>query len=185
MNTHERNELIKCAQDEQYFIETYFNVQHPIHGLSLIDLSEKQLNILDQIKNKTCIVDAIPERQLGASTMLAAHATWIAIFKCDKSIALMGKKLINSQHLKNIIDTGYNHLPEFLKPRKIVDNKQEISFENGTHIRFITPGPNRFSGWAVSYLMLDTFEEYDSDCQLNIYEYSDMMNLDFVQLVLV
>ena len=187
MNTHNRNELIKCIQDEKYFIETYVMDNHPVHGLSTVKLTEKQLAILEQIKNKTIIIDAIPERQIGTSFMLVAHTLWLAIFNSYQNIHLMGVKVVGAQELRMRFRIAYEHLPDFLKPARTVDNKYEIAFDHGTVVYFTTSNPSSLKGRPLNHLLLDTFDEFKAERRLEIYNTapSGMVKTDLVQLVIV
>lgn len=178
-------DLLNCFNDEVFFIENFFMAQNPFKGKSLISLTPKELKILKEIHRMTFVVDAIQERQIGTSTMFAAHALWLTTFNSNTTVVLMDERQYGVENLRLMVKYGYEHLPEFIQEQKITDNKRTMEFGNGSRILFMGSNPDNLQGRTVNYIFLDNFEFYAPARIKALYEYSDMFAHKFKQLVLI
>ena len=101
-NQARAKELIKCAENAQYFCENYVMIQHPLKGNVPFDLFNFQRDMLDIFTNYKYIV-ALTARQMGKSL----QANTIIKFN-DKKVKL--KSLIQMNFREKIV----THLEDLL-----------------------------------------------------------------------
>ena len=81
-------EIIKCGKDPNYFFETYVKIQHPTRGLIPFRMYDFQKDCINDFRgNRFNIV--LKSRQQGLSTLSAAYATWLALFKREQNILII------------------------------------------------------------------------------------------------
>lgn len=74
-NQARAKELIKCAQNVQYFCENYVMIQHPLKGNVPFDLFNFQRDMLDIFSNYKYIV-ALTARQMGKTLQATTKITY-------------------------------------------------------------------------------------------------------------
>ena len=75
----------RCTTDESYFLRKYWHIAHPAHGRILFDLRGAQsfaLNHWDEHRYSL----TLKARQIGWTTLVAAHQFWLAFFHPDQNI---------------------------------------------------------------------------------------------------
>lgn len=151
-------ELLKCAQDPIYFIETYCKIVHPVKGLVPFNLFDFQKDmILMYHENRYSI--ACCGRQQGKSQLSCAYMLWYSIFSPHKTILIVSNKSAGSKEMINRIIFMYEHLEHWLKPG-INDNnwnKTSIAFDNGSKIIAEATTENSGRGLAISMVYMDEF----------------------------
>ena len=75
----------RCVADEAYFLRHYWHIQHPAHGKILFDLRDAQSQALNEWRlNRYSLT--LKARQIGWTTLVAAHQFWTAFFTPDQNI---------------------------------------------------------------------------------------------------
>ena len=151
----EINEIVKCGRDSSYFINKYVKIQHPTKGLIPFQTYPFQHDCLkDFDKHRFNIV--LKSRQLGLSTLVAAYATWMAIFHKDKNILIIATKMAVAMNLIKKVKIAIKGLPRFLlMPEITADNKQSIEFSNGSSIKAVPTSADAGRSEALSILIID------------------------------
>lgn len=183
MDTYKSLEQQMCSANETYFIDNYFHAVNPFDGLSLLLLDPKQHKILKRIYHSTFIIDSIEERQIGTSTMLAAHALWLALFYPDQQILIMNKDNRKAAEMRALVRTAYKQLPNFLKFDTVADNASTLKFNNGSWIRFTNSNPNNLRGFNLNYILLDDFEQVKPAYQKELRQYCERRQLFTAELL--
>lgn len=161
MTDFEVEELGLCISNERYFIESYFKAMNPFNGLSTLTLEPQQLNVLDRIRNKRCVIERNEERQVGTTTVLVAHALYLAIFNSNQRIVLMAKNDKHAAAMRVIFKTAYNELPDFLRHKPKIDNKYTFELPwTRAWVHFINSDPVHLRGYGTTLLVMDDFETY-------------------------
>ena len=75
----------RCVRDEQYFLRKYWFIAHPAHGRMLFDLRDAQAEAVKHW-GKYRYSLTLKARQIGWSTLVAAHQFWLAFFHDDQNI---------------------------------------------------------------------------------------------------
>ena len=78
-------EIIKCGKDANYFFEKYVMIQHPVKGLIPFKMYDFQKTCIDDFQEHRFNI-VLKSRQQGLSTLSAAYALWLAIFKREQNI---------------------------------------------------------------------------------------------------
>ena len=90
-------EIVKCGKDPAYFINRYVMIQHPLRGRIKFHTFPFQDDCLKEFNEHRFNV-VVKSRQLGLSTLTAAYAVWLALFRKDKSILIIATKLAVAQN---------------------------------------------------------------------------------------
>lgn len=148
-------EIVKCGKDPNYFFKNYIKIQHPIRGLIPFEMFPFQEDCVDEfLEHRFNIV--VKSRQLGLSTLVAAHAVWMAIFQKEKNILIIATKLSVAQNFINKVKTMIRSLPSWMLLAEIVeDNKQKIKFSHGSEIKAVPTSEDAGRSEALSLLIID------------------------------
>ena len=148
-------EIIKCGKNPNYFFESYIKIQHPTKGLIAFNMYDFQ---------KTCIEDfqehrfniVLKSRQQGLSTLSAAYAVWLALFKKEQNVLIIATKLKVAQNFIIKVKSMIRSLPKWLVlPDIVSNNKQEIVFNHGSQIKAIPTSEDAGRSEALSLLIVD------------------------------
>jgi hypothetical protein len=150
------DELLKCGRDPIYFFNNYVNIQYGGgQGSGLFKTYPFQEDcIADFEKNRFNII--LKSRQLGISTITAAYAMWLALFRKDRNILVIATKLKVAQLWFRKCKYLLQALPKWLVMPEILKNNQtEMEFSNGSVIKAIPTSPDAGRGEALSLLIVD------------------------------
>ncbi len=148
------SEIIRCKTDPIYFIKTYLKILHPMKGIIPLDLFDFQEDcIIKFVKNRFVIV--LKSRQIGLSTISSAYATWLAIFHNSKYILILANKGKVATNLTSMCRTYVKNLPEWLRPKILIDNRQSLEFANNSKIEATNTTPDAARSSALSLLIVD------------------------------
>ena len=160
--------LLRASQEPQYFIENYFIIQHPIDGIRLPKLNQEQQRVLSVYQpsylNRKYISYGM-NRQTGKSTLIAGLALHEATFKDNQSILVISFNPNMGDALRQIIQYGWENLPEVLKLKMVRNNRSIIEFDNGSIIRFIDPSRDScfFRGNTIDSFFIQDHELFTKE----------------------
>lgn len=147
-------EITKCRKDIVYFIENYCRIIHPTDGLVLFKMFDFQKQIVaETLENRFIVV--LKGRQLGVTTLYAAIAAHLAIFHNAKRILIIANKGENATNFIDCVKVIIEGLPQFLRPKIKVDNRQSIKFINDSFIKASSTTRDAGRSEAVSLLIVD------------------------------
>ena len=75
----------RCSSDERYFLENYWHIAHPAFGRILFKLRHAQSNALAHWDEHRYSL-TLKARQIGWTTLVAAHQFWLAFFHADQNV---------------------------------------------------------------------------------------------------
>lgn len=154
-SNRQAQEIIKCGKDPKYFIRKYVYIQHPIKGTIKFDTYPFQDECLDDFVNHRFNI-VLKSRQMGLSTLVAAYAVWLAIFRRDKNLLVIATKLKTAQNFIRKVKVVIRKLPPWLMlPEVTGNNKQEIQFSNGSVIQAIPTSDDAGRSEALSLAIID------------------------------
>lgn len=148
-------EIVKCGKDPTYFINRYVKIQHPLKGRipfhtfpfqddCLVAFNENRFNVV------------VKSRQLGLSTLTAAYAVWLAMFRKDKSILIIATKLAVAQNFIKKVKIALTGIPKWMWITEITaKNTQAIEFSNGSQIKAVPTSDDAGRSEALSLLIVD------------------------------
>ncbi len=149
-------ELIKCAQDPVYFLNTYAKIQHPVKGLLPFKTFPYQNDIIRGLLDHRLNI-VLKARQLGVTTIAAGFIAWFILFKKDKNVLVVATKQDVAKNTIRMIRNIVKYLPPFFqvlaKTREL--NKTSIELEHGSRVKAITTASDAGRSEAVSFLFID------------------------------
>ena len=147
----------KCQRDEKYFLEHYWHIAHPAHGRVLFGLRDAQSEALKRWDNNRYSL-TLKARQIGWSTLVAAHQFWLAFFRDDQNIIDLSRTERESVLLLRKTKYGFKHLPDWLierGPKSIVEHQQRMGFDNGSQITSMPSASDPARGESATLIVVD------------------------------
>lgn len=149
------SEIVKCGKDPSYFINRYVQIQHPLKGRIQFHTFPFQDDCLQAFNDHRFNV-VVKSRQLGLSTLSAAYAVWMALFRKDKSILVIATKLAVAQNFIKKVKVALSGIPKWLWITEITTkNTQAIEFSNGSMIKAVPTSEDAGRSEALSLLIVD------------------------------
>lgn len=152
-------ELIKCAKDPAYFINTYGWLKSPRGGtvpFKLYPFQERTVNKF--LQHKYCVI--LKSRQMGISQLSAAYASWHIIFQPSRDVLCIANKQKTATKMIDKVKFFIGHLPLWLKKamncdRYSVDNRESIQLFNNSKIEASSTTEDAARGDTLSLLIVD------------------------------
>jgi hypothetical protein len=147
----------KCCKDEKYFLERYWHIAHPAHGRILFDLRLAQAEALQHWEDHRYSL-TLKARQIGWSTLVAAHQFWLAFFHSDQNIIDLSRTEREAVLLLKKTKYGFRHLPEWMVergPKSLVEHQQRMGFDNGSLITSMPSASDPARGESASLIVVD------------------------------
>ena len=147
----------KCKKNETYFLENYWHIAHPAHGRILFDLRSAQATALKHWEDHRYSL-TLKARQIGWSTLVAAHQFWLAFFHPDQNIIDLSRTEREAVLLLRKTKYGFKHLPEWMLergPKSIMEHQQRMGFDNGSLITSMPSASDPARGESASLIVVD------------------------------
>jgi len=97
-------------------------------------------------------------RQIGWTTLVAAHQFWLAFFKPDQNIVDLSRTERESVLLLRKSKYGFQHMPGWMLergPESLVEHQQKMSFDNGSMITSMPSASDPARGESASLVVVD------------------------------
>lgn len=135
----QEEQIIKCALDPIYFIETYLTVFDQTKGVNGMIVPFKLFDyqkdlILSYLNNDFNVANKY--RQAGISTCTCAFLAWHISFNKNRSVAIIADKVTTAQDelMGDVVDF-INGCPTWLVPKPNRKNTQKIKkYDNGSEV---------------------------------------------------
>jgi len=161
----QKQEILRCGKDPLYFINTYVFIQHATKGKVKFKTFSYQDDVVELFEGDKNVI-ANKSRQLGLSTVCAAYALWMALFRRNKNILVIANKLAIAQNFMSKVFYAYDELPTWLVMAKdIKRTKTELGLSSGSTVKAIPTSPDAGRSESLSLLIVD---ECISDAYLSI-----------------
>jgi len=147
----------RCQKDESYFLRKYWHIAHPAHGRILFDLRDAQSQALDRWANNRYSL-TLKARQIGWTTLVAAHQFWLAFFQDDQNIIDLSRTERESVLLLKKTKYGFKHLEPWLLergPQSLIEHQQKMGFSNGSQITSMPSASDPARGESASLVVVD------------------------------
>ena len=147
----------KCKKDESYFLRNYWHIAHPAHGRILFTLRQAQSTALEHWEEHRYSL-TLKARQIGWSTLVAAHQFWLAFFHPDQNIIDLSRTEREAVLLLRKTKYGFKHLPEWMierGPKSLVEHQQRMGFDNGSQITSMPSASDPARGESASLIVVD------------------------------
>jgi len=155
VKAHHAKEILRCGKDPIYFINKYVKIQHPTKGAIPFDTFDFQDDCVEEfIKHRFTIV--LKARQLGLSTVTAAYALWMVLFRENANVLVIATKLSTA---KNFI-AKCKYMLKMLPPWLILcdissETVQTIQTSRGSVLKAVPTSPDAGRSEALSLLIID------------------------------
>jgi hypothetical protein len=147
----------RCASDELHFLETYWLIKHPERGRIGFELRPAQQETLATWTFHRYTV-ALKARQIGFSTLAAAHSVWLAFFHPDRFIVMLSRAEREAIKLLAKAKYGYKFLPPWMLergPTLLDDNQTRMSWDNDSAIESLPSASDPARGESVYLVIVD------------------------------
>lgn len=149
-------ELIKCSQDVEYFVEKYIKVISLDDGIVDFKPYPFQKKLLHTFANKRFTICKLP-RQSGKTVSVGAFLVHQAIFNDNFNIAVLANKRETAYELMAKIQVSYENLPKWIQIGIVAWNKGSIELENGSRISASSTSSGAVRGFSYNIVFLDEF----------------------------
>jgi len=135
----QESEIVKCASDPIYFIETYLTIFDQTQGeggqIVPFKLFPDQKDLIDTFLAERFVV-ANKYRQAGISTTTCAYISWYICFKNNRSVAIVADKLETARdELMNDVVEFIINCPDWLVPQPDSKDTQKLKrYDNGCQL---------------------------------------------------
>jgi len=147
----------RCVEDESYFLRKYWHIAHPAHGRILFDLRDAQSEALRTWDNNRYSL-TLKARQIGWTTLVAAHQFWLAFFHADQNIIDLSRTERESVLLLRKSKYGFQHMPDWMLARgpvSLVEHQQKMAFDNGSMITSMPSASDPARGESATLVVVD------------------------------
>ena len=147
----------RCVRDESYFLQNYWHIAHPAHGRILFGLRQAQVEAIQHWAAHRYSL-TLKARQIGWSTLVAAHQFWLAFFHPDQNIIDLSRTERESVLLLRKSKYGYQHLPKWMVergPKSLVEHQQRMGFDNGSQITSLPSASDPARGESATLIVVD------------------------------
>ncbi len=164
MNKEQALEWLKCADERDYFINTYVKIKDPLHGIIPFRLHPFQIDTLHKFDTKRKVI-ILKSRQMGISWLCCADVLHEALFSAAHWILIISKREQDAYDLMERIQFMFKYLPAWMKPKITGWNKGMIAFDNDSKIESQPTTKDAGRGRPPSRLIVDeyAFCRYDAD----------------------
>ena len=147
----------RCVRDEKYFLARYWHIAHPSDGRILFPLRDSQSTALSHWgANRYSLT--LKARQIGWSTLVAAHQFWLAFFHSDQNIIDLSRTEREAVLLLRKTKYGASHLPMWMVergPKSMVEHQQRMVFQNGSQITSMPSASDPARGESATLIVVD------------------------------
>jgi hypothetical protein len=145
------------VRDESHFLHKYWHIAHPAHGRILFDLRGAQSEALQRwASNRYSLT--LKARQIGWTTLIAAHQFWLAFFHDDQNIIDLSRTEREAVLLLRKTKYGFKHMPLWMVergPDSLVEHQQKMAFSNGSQITSMPSASDPARGESASLVVVD------------------------------
>jgi len=155
----ELEEFAKCADPDtgaEYFLENFFQIQHPTQGQMQYQPYEYQKRLIETYHSYRFSISMLP-RQTGKSTTAAGYLLWYGMFKPDSTILIAAHKYSGAQEIMQRLRYAYEACPDHIRAGVVSYNKGSVEFDNGSRIVSQATTENTGRGMSISLLYSDEF----------------------------
>lgn len=147
----------RCKNDEEHFLRNYWYIASPAHGRILFELRLAQQEALVEW-GKSRYSLTLKARQIGWTTLVAAHQFWLAYFKDDQNIIDISRTEREAVLLLKKTKYGFRNLPKWMTdrgPTSMVEHQQKMVFENGSQITSMPSASDPARGESATLIVVD------------------------------
>lgn len=164
LSQEQLDELDRCAEDPEYFIEHYCKIISLDEGLVNFRLFGYQKRMVSLVLKHRFTIFKWP-RQMGKSTTVAAILLWHVVFNEEYNVAILANKRDQAAEIMQRLQLMYEELPWWMQPGVSVWNKGNIKLGNRSTAFIAATGGTGIRGKSVNLVYLDEFAWVDNDAE--------------------
>lgn len=164
LTARQAEEMYKCKNDVQYFVNNYCKIISLDHGLVNFKTYSYQNRMLEKIENNRFSIFLWP-RQMGKSTTVAAMLLHCIVFNQEYKIAILAQKADQAREILGRLQLMYQELPWWMQPGVITWNKGNIILGNRSEAFTSATKGSGVRGKSINMLYLDEFAHVDNDVE--------------------
>jgi len=149
-------EFWKCANDVDYFCETYVKIVSVDKGLVPFKPFQYQKNMFKTFNDNRYTICKMP-RQVGKTTGVVGYLLHKILFNENYNIAVLANKQVQAREILSRIQLAYEWLPKWLQQGVVEWNKGNIELENGSKILASATSSSAVRGQSYNLVYLDEF----------------------------
>lgn len=119
------------------WIQTFIKIADKSGNIVPFILTPEQREFLTNLDNKNIVLKS---RQLGLSVVCIAESIREVVTRDNCTCALISHNQSSCNAVFDKLKQQYNSLPEWLKPETVQNNRQALTFKNGSSIICVTAG---------------------------------------------
>jgi len=149
-------EYLKCAQNPEYFIETYVKITDVDVGTIPFKMYGYQKDMLWNYYKHRFNINLL-SRQAGKTSIVSAYAIHHVLFADRKDVKILANKYDNAKGILDRIKKTYELLPRWLQQGVLAWNASSLELENYSKISVGTTTEDSGRSSSISLLILDEF----------------------------
>jgi len=149
-------EVVKCMDDPQYFIEKYLKIVTLDKGLVPFKMYDFQRKMVNVFHNNRFSINKLP-RQSGKSTVICSYLLHYCVFNDNVNVAILANKSSTARDLLGRLQLAYEHLPKWMQQGILNWNKGSLELENGSKIVAASTSSSAVRGSTFNIIFLDEF----------------------------
>lgn len=119
------------------WIETFIKISNKEGNIVPFVPTDEQRDFVNNLEKDNIVLKS---RQLGLSSITVALSIRSCIVKDNSTCVLISHNQTSTNAVFDKLKQMFNSLPSFIKPKLLTNNRQELSFENGSKITCMTAG---------------------------------------------
>lgn len=147
----------RCANDELYFLENYWQIRHPAKGAIPFELRDPQKTILALWQEEPFTL-SLKARQVGWSTLVAGHVFHFIYFTDDRPVIMLSRTERDAKKLLEKLVFGYERLPDWMVdrgPDRVDNTTLRVKFSNSSMVESLPSRENAARGESASLIVVD------------------------------
>jgi len=152
-----RKNLKSWMDDPIEFIENQIKVVHPMRGLVAFQLYPFQKRIVNCLNTRRFNI-LRKFRQAGCTTIVAAYALWMIVFRPNATVAIISKDDEAAKEVLERIKIAYDELHPFIKKHiasKKYRSSHKLVLSNGSKVLAKAPSKEAGRSLSANLLILD------------------------------
>jgi len=146
-------EYLNCRSDPIYFLKKYGTIK-TTSGKTSFDLYPFQEDVINCFLEYSYNI-ILKSRQLGISTLCAGYVAWLITFFKDKEVYTLATKGRVATNLISKIKLVLNNLPDWMAPKQLVDQRQNIELANGSRAQAVATTDDAGRSESLNLLIID------------------------------
>ena len=149
-------EVVKCLDDPEYFIENYLKIVTIDKGLVPFEMYNFQKEMVKTFHNNRFSICKLP-RQSGKSTIIVSYLLHYVLFNDNVNVAILANKSSTARDLLGRLQLSFEYLPKWLQQGVLNWNKGSLELENGSKIIAASTSSSAVRGSTFNIIFLDEF----------------------------